>query len=81
MLAVVAASQGARRCDLDSCGYARSIGQKQIYGTQFQTRASGTTQEPYDRGLISDDLRVALGVGTQAQQEKQRMSFVKGAKL
>ena len=43
--------------------YLHSIGQKQIYGTQFQTDAAGkTTQEPFDKQLISNELRQALGV-------------------
>lgn len=43
--------------------YLHSIGEKQIYGTQFQTDSAGkTTQEPFDQRLISNDLRQALGV-------------------
>lgn len=53
--------------------YLQSIGQKQVYGTQYRTPHDGpTTQEPYDRALISDELRKIGGVGPQAQQEKRR---------
>ncbi len=53
--------------------YLQSIGQKQIYGTQFRSRpGQPTTQEPYDRTLVSDALRSALAVPTLAEQEKRR---------
>ncbi|HMJ92700.1 MAG TPA: hypothetical protein VK472_01235 [Allosphingosinicella sp.] len=52
--------------------YLQNIGQKQVMGTQFMTRDGGTTQDPYDRALISDTLRAALGVPGQADQEKKR---------
>lgn len=53
--------------------YLQAIGQKQVYGTQYKTPHDGpTTQEPYDRTLISDDLRKVVGVGSQAEQEKRR---------
>ena len=43
--------------------YLQSIGQKQVYGTQFKTPTGAkATQEPYDRALVSDALRSALGV-------------------
>jgi len=34
-----------------------------------------TTQEPYNRGLISDALRRDLGVPSQAAQEEQRRQY------
>jgi hypothetical protein len=53
--------------------YLQSIGQKQVYGTQFSTPAGqAVTQEPYDRTLLSDALRAAMGVPPQAAQEKRR---------
>jgi hypothetical protein len=56
--------------------YLQRIGQKQIYGTQYTLPDDGpATQEPYDRGLISDALRQALGVETQAEQERQRAEY------
>jgi hypothetical protein len=52
--------------------YLKSIKQPQIYGTQFNfTKGTPWTQEPYDRSLISDDLRRRLGVPSQAAQQKQ----------
>ncbi len=52
--------------------YLQNIGRKQIMGTQFMTRDGATTQEPYERALVSDALRAALGVPVQADQEKRR---------
>jgi hypothetical protein len=52
------------------------LGQKHIYGTQFTTpRGKPTTQEPYDRTLIPDSLRSALGVPSLTDQERQRKDF------
>jgi hypothetical protein len=76
-LAIIAATKGRgdatwiAAASLDR--YLQAIGQKQIYGTQYSTpRGSPTTQEPYDRGVISDAMRVATGVPPQALQEQQR---------
>jgi hypothetical protein len=53
--------------------YLQNIGQPQVLGTQFITPETGTTtQEPYDRNLVSDALRVALGVPALVVQEQQR---------
>jgi hypothetical protein len=79
-LAVVAVAQG--RADatwiasatLDR--YLINIGQKQIYGTQYRTVEGGaTSQDPFDRSLVSDVLRAALHVPPLAEQEKQRKAF------
>lgn len=54
--------------------YLWTIKQPQIYGTQFtrpRVEGSAWTQEPYDRALVSDALRKALQVRTQAEQQKQ----------
>lgn len=51
--------------------YLQSVGQPQIYGTQSRGRPGETTQEPYDRNLISDELRLDLGVRPQADQHDQ----------
>jgi len=52
--------------------YLQSIGKPQIYGTQFRfPPGQPTTQDPYDRTLISDALRRQLGVPPVAAQEKQ----------
>jgi hypothetical protein len=60
--------------------YLQKSGRPQIYGTQFnisnETRAA--TQEPYDRALISDALRQALGVPPQAEQERRRAEIEAG---
>jgi hypothetical protein len=56
--------------------YLNSIHQPQIYGTQFYTRQNeATTQEPYNRGLISDALRRQLGVPSQAAQGEQKKAY------
>jgi hypothetical protein len=56
--------------------YLQEIGQKQIYGTQYNLpEGREATQEPYNRALISDALRDALGVPGQAEQEKRRADF------
>ena len=49
--------------------YLQSAGQPQIYGTQSRGKPGETTQEPYDRNLISDELRLDLGVKQQADQQ------------
>jgi hypothetical protein len=61
--------------------YLQSVGQKQVFGTQFQTRpGTPTTQEPYDRALVPDALRNALGVPPLAGQEAQRRMFEEEAR-
>jgi len=58
--------------------YLHAIKQPQIYGTQFFTLADKpTTQEPYNRTLISDALRKQLGIPSLAEQDKQRAGFDK----
>lgn len=53
--------------------YLQAIGQPQIYGTQFLTKdGQDTTQEPYDRALVSDHLRSVVGVPPLADQEIRR---------
>jgi hypothetical protein len=56
--------------------YLQSIGQPQIYGTQFKPTPDAT-QEPYDRALISDALRRELGVPSLAAQVHQQQEFAK----
>ncbi len=56
--------------------YLQAIHQPQIYGTQFFTRPNEpTTQEPYDRTLISDPMRRQLGVPSQPSQGERRKQF------
>jgi len=60
--------------------YLHSVHQPQIYGTQFFSTADGeVTQEPYNRHLISDEVRRDLGVPSQAEQEVQEKQM-KGEK-
>jgi hypothetical protein len=81
-LAVVAVSHGESSAvwiaaaTLDR--YLNSIHQPQIYGTQFFPKENGpTTQEPYNRELISDALRRQLGVPSLAAQEEQKKKYDK----
>jgi hypothetical protein len=56
--------------------YLQSIKQPQIYGTQFPASQDlPTTQEPYNRSLISDFLRRELGVPPLAAQEDQLKKY------
>jgi hypothetical protein len=54
--------------------YLQRSGKPQIYGTQFNTsnETRTTTQDPYDRNLVSDALRQALSVPPQADLERRR---------
>ncbi|HVU30179.1 MAG TPA: hypothetical protein VHE36_07245 [Sphingomicrobium sp.] len=86
--ALIAASRGRTDASWIAAAtldrYLQKVGQKQIFGTQFVTLSGGpTTQEPFDRALVSDALRQALGVPALKDQEKQRQRFeaeLKGAK-
>lgn len=56
--------------------YLQSIKQPQIYGTQFLTpKDLPTTQDPYDRTLISDSLRRQLGVPSLSAQQEQTKQY------
>jgi hypothetical protein len=75
-LAIVAISKGDDTALWTSTAaldrYLQSIGRPQIYGTQFEPEGkNGVTQEPYNRDLISDPLRLQLGAATIAMQEEQ----------
>ena len=79
-LAVAAATRGHERAGWIAAAtldrHLQAIGQPQIYGTQTST-VSGQepTDEPYDRDLVPDNLRAALGVPSRAVQDdrsKQR---------
>lgn len=79
-LAVVAVSKGQSSALWISTAtldrYLQTIHQPQIFGTQFSTKPDQpTTQEPYDRGLISDALRHQLYVPSQAAQDEQRKQY------
>lgn len=58
--------------------YLNSINQPQIYGTQFHfPKGEVTTQDPYNRTLISDPLRKQLGVPNLVQQQEQLKQWEK----
>jgi hypothetical protein len=80
VLAMVAVSKGAptaiwiAAATLDR--YLDKIGQKQILGTQYSDDSQHHwTQEPYDRGLISDALRRQLAVPSQGLQAEQLKAY------
>jgi len=50
--------------------YLQQIGQSQVLGTQL-SGSSGRPVEPYDRSLIPETMRTALGLPTLAEQEAQ----------
>jgi hypothetical protein len=55
--------------------YLSSIKQPQIFGTQLQAEARGSTGSGFNSALISDELRRKLGVLSVAEQEVQRQEF------
>ena len=76
-LAIVAMAKGDAEASWIAAAtldrYLMAINQPQIYGTQYKfPDAKTVTQDPYDRALIGDALRGALGVPVQADQEKRR---------
>ena len=61
--------------------YLQAIRKPQVYGTQFLNKSGGrSSQEPYDRALVSDALRRQLGVPSLAEQEKQRKEYESGSR-
>lgn len=79
-LAVVAAARGRpdaawiAAATLDR--YLQTIGRPQLYGTQFSLPPGRpATQDPYDRHVVSDALRAALGVPPLAEQERRRARY------
>lgn len=79
-LAVIAAARGRADATWIAAAtldrYLQAIGQPQIYGTQFSLpQGQPATQEPYDRALVSDALRRALGVPGLEAQERQRAGY------
>ena len=76
-LATIATARGWRSATWIAAAtldrYLQNIGQRQIYGTQYRSTADGgLTQESYDKTLMSDALRAAMGVPPLAEQEQQR---------
>jgi hypothetical protein len=92
VLAVEAVSKGDLSAKWISAAtldrYLQSIGQKQIFGTQYNTKtvasvpssppATVTTQEPYDRVRLPDSLRLSFCVPNIAQQEVNLKEFMNG---
>ncbi len=75
-LAIIAVSKGRDEATWIAAAtldrYLHSIGQKQIFGTQYRFPTEGTvTQDPYDRVLLSDAMRTASRVPDLAAQEKK----------
>jgi hypothetical protein len=59
--------------------YLRTIGQPQVFGTQYENHDdSPYTQNPYNRNLISDQLRTVFCVPGLAQQQKNLADFNAG---
>ncbi len=80
VLAMVAISKGQTGAVWISAAtldrYLQSIHQSQVLGTQFTTPGKEpTTQEPYNRDLVSDSLRMYMGVPNKAAQEAQRQQY------
>lgn len=80
-LAVIAAARGKPAATWIAAAtldrYLQSIGQPQIYGTQFSKPGEAWTQAPYRRDLLSDALRAASRVPPLAEQEAQRLEYEK----
>jgi hypothetical protein len=58
--------------------YLLNTGKPQVLGTQFMSpKNAPTTQEPYDRALVSDTMRKALRVPSLSEQEAQRIEYTK----
>jgi len=74
-LALVAVARGKEEATWIAAAtldrYLMAIGQPQIYGTQFQKRSDGWSQEPFERELLSDAMREASRVPTIAMQEER----------
>jgi hypothetical protein len=59
--------------------YLRSIGQPQVFGTQYNSAGDGpVTQDPYDRNLIPDAFRLVFCVPGVEQQQKNVAIFNQG---
>lgn len=83
VLAVVAVQKGDAKSVWISAAtldrYLNSIGQPQIFGTQYQSKGdSPVSQEPYSRVLIPDQLRAVFCVPSLDQQRKNLDDFKAG---
>lgn len=80
LLAIVAVARGKPAATWIAAAtldrYLQSIKQPQVLGTQFITpKGKPSTQEPYDRRLVSNAMRAALRVPPIAEQDKQRIEI------
>lgn len=80
VLAITAVSKGQSGAVWISAAtldrYLQSLHQPQIFGTQYKVlNKDPSTQEPYNRSLISDALRAYMGVPDQKSQDNQRLQF------
>ncbi len=76
VLAVRAAALGHKDAEWIAAAtldrYLQSIGQPQVYGTQYRfPEEGGVSMEPYDRALLDDAFRKASRVGDLAAQERK----------
>lgn len=81
-LAVAAAARGRADATWIAAAtldrYLIAIGQPQVFGTQYRWNNGGpTTQEPYNRTLLSDGVRVVMGVPPIAKQKQKLDEIVK----
>jgi hypothetical protein len=84
-LAIIAVARGQSRAIWIATAsfdrYLNATQQPQVFGTQYYNKpGTGWTQEPYNRALISDQLRAKLNVGSQADQQKQLEEYEKANK-
>lgn len=79
-LAMVALAKGDRSASWIASAsldrYLQSIGRPQIFGTAFTFDGKG--KEPFDRELVSDAIRSALGVPALADQAAQMQLLLRG---
>lgn len=81
-LAVAAAARGRSDASWIAAAtldrYLNAIGKPQVFGTQYRFPTDGaTTQEPYDRTLLSDGLRSIMGVPILAEQQQRLDDMIK----
>jgi len=84
ILAVTAVSKGFNSgiwlCAATLDRYLQSVKQPQVFGTQYESVGDGpTTQDPYNKGMVSDALRATWCVASYATQS-QILSDVRAGK-
>jgi hypothetical protein len=82
LLAMVAVQKGDKTSLWISAAtldrYLKSVSQPQVFGTQYSSNGGPYTQDPYDRTLIPDPLRVVFCVPGLEQQQKNIVQFNAG---